>query len=107
VTAFDLIAYNVVCDGKFLVAIDAAHGHYYVSGYCGKDVFLPPCYLAESQVKEYSLPVFGFEDLPFDNYKKLDIQDCLYPAVALSEGKVSDKISALYVRKSQAEEGRK
>jgi tRNA threonylcarbamoyladenosine biosynthesis protein TsaB len=107
VTTFDLISYNVVCDGKYLVAVDAAHGHYYACGYDGGKVFLPPCYLSESEILSYGLPVFGFENLTLKDFKKLDVENCLYPAICRGERDISDEISALYVRKSQAEEGRK
>jgi tRNA threonylcarbamoyl adenosine modification protein YeaZ len=108
VTSFELISYNVLCDKDYLVAIDAAHGHYYVCGY-NKDgkQNVAPCYLAESEVENFNLPVFGFEDLPLSRYTRLDIKDCLYPAICRNEGELTDDIDALYVRKSQAEEGRK
>lgn len=108
VTSFDMIAYNVNCREKFLVAIDAAHGHFYCCGYgAGKSVFLPPCYLSRESALAYGLPFFGFEELDLPNYNKLDAGDCLYGAVRALEGGISDEICALYVRKSQAEEGRK
>lgn len=106
-TAFDLIAYNVNSE-NFYVVIDAAHGHYYVCGY-GKDkiVTLAPCYMDGAAVKELCSPLYGFEELPFENYIRLSAKDCLYPAICRNEDKLSDGMQALYVRKSQAEEGRK
>lgn len=104
-TAFDLLAYNVE-DNNFYTVIDAAHGHYYVCGY-GADNKLDACYLSAEQVKKLGAPLYGFEDLTLPHYKKLEIKDCLYPAVLKSRARLSDKMQALYVRKSQAEEGRK
>lgn len=106
VTSFDLIAYNVKNE-RFAVVIDAAHSYYYVCGY-GKDknVISEPAYMSGEAVKNLGLPLYGFEDLPLDNYSKLDIKNCLYPAICRSESKLSDNIEALYVRKSQAEEAR-
>lgn len=102
VTAFELIAYNVNSEKPFLVAVDAAHEHYYISGYeCGK-ANIQPCYLSYSEVAALNLPVYGFENLPFENYVKLDVKVCLERAVE-SCGLSSD-MHALYVRKSQAEE---
>jgi tRNA threonylcarbamoyl adenosine modification protein YeaZ len=108
VTSFDLISYNIKCDTDYVVAIDAAHGHYYACLYasCGK-VKEQPCYLSEEQVNAYNLPVFGFEDLPLNSYKKIEVRECLYPAICASMNNLTDDIDALYVRKSQAEEGRK
>ncbi len=101
VTAFGLLAYNVK-DGVFYTVIDAAHSHYYV---CGFGAELPPCYMERAEVEKLNAPLYGFEDLPFENYTKLNVRDCLYTAVTRSAP--SDKMDALYVRKSQAEEGRK
>lgn len=107
VTSFDLIAYNVNSE-NFYTVIDAAHGYYYVCGY-GKDraVTFPPAYLSERLVCELEAPLYGFEQLSLPNYTRLDAGKCLYTAVCLNKGKTSETISALYVRKSQAEEGRK
>ena len=107
ITSFDLLAYNVT-DENFYTVIDAAHGHYYVCGY-GKDktITLQPAYLSGEQVSDLEYPLYGFEDLPLSNYTRLDAGKWLYPAVRLNEGKTSHSMSALYVRKSQAEEGRK
>ena len=106
VTAFELLAYNVE-DDNFYTVIDAAHSHYYVCGFDkGKKIILEPCYLSGEEVEKLGT-LYGFEDLPLKNYKKLDIKNCLHPAVLANSVKTSDKMQALYVRKSQAEEGRK
>lgn len=104
VTAFDLIAYNVNSK-NFYVAIDAAHGHYYVRGYgeCG----LAPCYMSAEQAVNLGAPFYGFEDLDLPVYTRLNAGECLYRAVCACEGEKSSVMNALYVRKSQAEEGRK
>ena len=51
---------------NFIVAIDAAHAHYYVCGYKDGKVSLNPAYLSEAEVAALNLPVYGFEDLPFE-----------------------------------------
>jgi tRNA threonylcarbamoyl adenosine modification protein YeaZ len=108
VTSFDLISYNVLENGDYLVAIDAAHGHYYVCGYgANKEVKIQPCYLSEEEVKNLNLPIYGYENLTLENYTRLEVENCLYPAICASEHNLTDDIAALYVRKSQAEEGRK
>lgn len=107
VTAFELLAYNVE-DGNFYTVIDAAHSHYYVCGFDGgKRVTLQPSYLGFEEVEKLDAPLYGFEELPFKNYTRLNIADCLHSAVLKNRDKTSDEMHALYVRKSQAEEGRK
>ncbi|MDE6441477.1 MAG: tRNA (adenosine(37)-N6)-threonylcarbamoyltransferase complex dimerization subunit type 1 TsaB [Clostridia bacterium] len=106
-TSFDLIAYNIK-DKKFYTVIDAMHGSYYVCGYSdGGEIILPPSYMSGEQVKSLCAPLYGFEDLPLEGYTKVDIKDNFYPAVCANQDKLSEDICALYVRKSQAEEGRK
>lgn len=108
VTSFDLIAYNVNSCGNFAVAIDAMHGKYYVCGYChDKKICLAPCYISGEEVRALGVPVYGFEDLPLENYTKINAGDCLYNAVCALSDNLTDTIHALYVRKSQAEEARK
>jgi tRNA threonylcarbamoyl adenosine modification protein YeaZ len=104
VTSFELIAYNVK-EKDFYVVIDAAHDHFYVQGF-GKCA-LSPSYKSREEVESLSCPLYGFENLSLANYTKLDAGECLYPAVCALDGRKSDKMDALYVRKSQAEEGRK
>ena len=107
VTAFELLAYNVE-DDNFYTVIDAAHSHYYACGFNSKkEVIFAPCYLSADEVEKLDGRKYGFEDLPISDYTKLDIQNCLYPAVTANADKKSDKMQALYVRKSQAEENRK
>lgn len=107
VTAFDMLAYNVK-DNNFYTVIDAAHGHLYVCGFDGqKNITLAPCYKTAEEVEAAGVPLYGFENLSLKNYKKRDMKDLLYPAVTANSGNLSDKIEALYIRKSQAEEMRK
>ena len=106
VTAFELLAYNVE-DDNFYTVIDAAHSHYYVCGFDkDKKVILQPCYLGVAETESLGT-LYGFEDLPLKNYKKLEIENCLYPAVLKNSSRLSNRMEALYVRKSQAEEARK
>ena len=106
ITSFDLIAYNVA-DENFYVVIDAAHAHYYVCGYGkSKKITFNPRYMSKEEVKNLEFPLYGFEDLPFENYAKLDVKNCIAPALSLNEEHLSREMRALYVRKSQAEEMR-
>lgn len=103
-TTFQLIAYNVNSE-NFCVVIDAAHSHFYAQGF-GAQAF-PPSYLSLSEVQSLGIPLYGFENLGLENYTRLLAKECLYPAVLKGEANLAEDIFALYVRKSQAEEGRK
>lgn len=106
-TSFGLVAYNVT-DGDFFAVVDAAHGHFYACRFIGGDAGEPQ-YISREQLISYGLPVFGFEELDLPRYTRLNPAECLLPAVLhkLGGGEPFDDMHALYVRKSQAEEGRK
>lgn len=109
VTSFEMLSYNVNSDCDYLVAIDAAHGNYYVCGYKPSGVCdLPPCFIKAEQVEALKRPVYGFEELPFGQYTRLNVADCLLPAVKFFGEKQcrNGELCALYVKKSQAEEER-
>lgn len=109
VTSFEMLSYNVNSDCGYAVAIDAAHGNYYVCGCKPSGVCdVPPRFINAGQVEALNRPVYGFEDLPFENYTRLNVQDCLLPAVKFFGEKKfrNGGLSALYVKKSQAEEER-
>ena len=109
VTSFDVIAYNKT-EGKRLAVINAKHGHYYVCGYDGVGVDIPPCYLSEEEVlaigKEREL--LSYEEIPALSSTVVSPKRGLALAVnALSKtGVAPEFVQPLYVRKSQAEEGR-
>ncbi|MDE6373728.1 MAG: tRNA (adenosine(37)-N6)-threonylcarbamoyltransferase complex dimerization subunit type 1 TsaB [Clostridia bacterium] len=108
VTAFDMLSYNVNSGCDYLVAVDAAHGNYYVCGYAADgSCNLRPCCLSSESVVGLKRPVYGFEDLPLPDYTRLNASECLYPAVLkkIAEGGEGG-LHALYVKRSQAEEER-
>ena len=106
-TSFEVIAYNVA-DENFYTVIDAAHGHYYACGFsAGKKVASAPAYLSEEQVLALDSPLYGFEELNLPRYTKINVEDGFYRAVIANAENLSDDIAATYLRKSQAEEGRK
>lgn len=106
VTAFELAAYTVNSE-NFYAVVDAAHSHYYVCGF-GKDkkVTLPPCYMPKNKVEALGAPLYGFTDADLKNYTRLQPDKCLFAAVEAKKSSLTDDISALYVRKSQAEEAK-
>ena len=110
ITSFDTIAYNEK-GGKVLSLIDAKHGGFYVCGYDDLKVVIEPAYLMKEQVEEL---IKEFIPLSFEEVSGLDVK-----VVSSLEGLKNaidnkchlksydyDKIEPLYVRKSQAEEGR-
>lgn len=106
VTSFEMISYNVNSDCHYAVAIDAAHGNYYVAGYASDgSEDIAPTYLSGGQTEALGRPIFGFEELPLARYTRLNPDECLERAVKLAEGRQGG-LAALYVRKSQAEEER-
>lgn len=109
VTSFEMLSYNVNSDRPYAVAIDAAHGNYYACGYKPSGVCdVSPRFLKRAEIEALNRPVFGFEDLDFENYTRLSVEDCLYPAVKFfceRRGR-NGELNALYCKKSQAEEER-
>ena len=109
ITSFDALAYNID-SGAVLVVIDAKHGSYYVAGYQDKKLTLAPSFLSKEEVlslsKDYK--VVSSDDLDF-NFTKVDTATGLKLAVEakhLSTNFDIDLLEPLYIRKSQAEEGR-
>ena len=110
ITSFDTIAYND-CGDKVLAIIDAKHNGFYVCGYENQKVCLEPRYVDRLEVEKLLLEFNGvsFEEIEGLNIKKVDIADGLYNAISKNLDKITsdlESLSPLYVRKSQAEEGR-
>ncbi len=110
ITSFDTLAYNEL-SGKVLAIIDAKHNGFYVCGYENKKVCLEPSYVDRSVVEELLKEYNGvsFEEIQGLNVKKVDITTGLHNAIINNLDKISndlENLSPLYVRKSQAEEGR-
>lgn len=107
VTTFDMLSYNVNSGCDYLIALDAAHGNYYVCGYKDSgECVLKPCCLSEREVISLGKPVYGIGETPLPLYTALDPCKCLVPAVIKAEQKGGGEVAALYVKKSQAEEER-
>ncbi len=110
ITSFDEIAYNNL-SGKVMAVIDALHNSVYVCGYDQGKVVFPPRFISVTELselgKEYTL--LSFQNIAGVNSRIVPIDEGLIKAVrALKENATFDydKIFPLYVRKSQAEEGR-
>lgn len=103
VTSFDVIAY-AENEGKLLSVIDAGHGFFYAAGYeDGKNV-LSPAYLSAGEVEE--LVKAGYRKI---DWKRVDPAKGFLNAIRLKSGQTigAEELSALYLRKSSAEENSK
>ena len=110
ITSFDTLAYND-CGDKVLAVIDAKHNGFYVCGYLNQKVCLEPCYVDKAQVEQLLKEYKGVSIQEIDglNVHKVDIANGLCSAIINNLDKVSsdlESLTPLYVRKSQAEEGR-
>lgn len=106
VTSFESIAYNT--QGNLFSVIDAMHGKYYVCGFDeNKRVTKEPCYLSEEETLALRAEgkLCSFEALPFETEKADVCQGFLQAVLAKADqASAQESLTALYIRKSQAEE---
>ena len=109
ITSFDTLAYNKK-DGKVLAVIDAKHNGFYVCGYNGKKVDFEPSYLMREDVEKLLSEYTAVSSTVIKDMQTeiVSVLDGLINAVAEKADSLIDpeRITPLYVRKSQAEEGR-
>ena len=110
ITSFDTIAYNKKSE-RVLAIIDAGHGGFYACGYNCGTVDLPPCYLLKDELlklqKDYKF--LSFEEINGIDTIVVSVAKGLPIAIENNLDKINsdlDGLVPLYVRKSQAEEGR-
>lgn len=111
-TSFDVLAYNTkdLQNSKVLAVIDAGHNGYYAQVF-DKGKTLEPKYLLEPEIleliKDYA-PISN-DDITAFSTIKADILSGLISAIENKTSEITSNIETLiplYVRKSQAEEGR-
>ena len=107
VTSFTALAYNA--KDKALSVVPAGRGRYYVCGFTKeKEICLAPCEADEEKIvslaKEYML--YSFAPLPFVKAEKADPAGGLLAAIEAGKETDFGKLSAFYLKKSQAEEER-
>ena len=108
VTSFDTLAYNKQ-GGKVLAVIDARHNAFYVAGYTDKKVTFTPSFVSYEKLlelkKEYDVVVTADKTVEGE---KVSLVDGLKNAINdKKDGLISpEHLEPLYIRKSQAEEGR-
>ena len=110
ITSFDALAYNK-SDGKILAIIDAKHDGYYVCGYDNGVVDLAPSYVCGEEVKKLSesYKLVSTTSIPVADSEIVSISDGLIKAIERKMDSLTfdtEALTPLYVRKSQAEEGR-
>ena len=110
ITSFDTLAYNEK-GGKVLAVIDAKHNGFYVCGYSDGEVVFPPAYLMRDELEKIAGEYQMVAIAPIDGFlvKTVSVADGLIRAIEEKKSDVTLDIEALtplYVRKSQAEEGR-
>ncbi len=110
VTSFDTMAYTLK-DGANLCLINAKHGSFYACAYKDLKVVLEPSFIPLEKVRELEreYTLLSLEDIDGLNVKKVDTVTGLINAIEKNLDSVSYDLSRLtpvYVRKSQAEEGR-
>lgn len=110
VTSFDVLAYNMIT-ADTLALVDAKHSHAYTAGYSGGKTDIPPAYTELKEIPElqkgrkiiYSSPIDGVEG------EVVSLTEGLRKAVKANLSQAVSDLDALYplyIRKSQAEEGR-
>ncbi len=110
ITSFDTLAYNEQ-GKKVLALIDAKHNGFYACGYENDKVVLEPCYIDRAQVESLLSEYQGVSSTQVNglSLKIVSVAKGLIKAIENKAKEVSldlESLSPLYVRKSQAEEGR-
>ena len=110
ITSFDTLAYNEN-GGKVLALIDAKHNGFYVCGYNDKKVDFPPEYLTRDKVEEIAKDYKILASAPIEGFDvtTVSVLDGLIRPVEEKTEQITfdlESLVPLYVRKSQAEEGR-
>ncbi len=110
ITSFDTLAYNEQGE-KVLALIDAKHNGFYACGYDNNEVVLEPCYIDREKVNELLGEYKGVSSTKIDglDLEIVSVSRGLINAIDKKANQIShdlESLTPLYVRKSQAEEGR-
>lgn len=109
VTSFDIIAYDTI-DGDALAVIDAKHGCYYAQRYAAFAPVTDAEFISGEELVSFSggSKIACSSDIPF-KYVKANLLGGFIKAVESNANKATfdyEKLTPLYIRKSQAEENR-
>ena len=110
ITSFDTIAYNDE-KGKVMAVINAGHGGFYACGYTNGKISFSPRFTEKNELTSLSgeYRFLSGEKIDGLNTEVVSVKDGLLLAVKEKAGDISfdyDALSPVYLRKSQAEEGR-
>ena len=110
VTSFDCIAYNRITE-NVMALVDARHGHVYAAGYKGAIVSVEPSFVSVESLGEYSGEyVFAASsEIEGVRTENVSLAEGFRAAVESKLGLATEDVESLYplyIRKSQAEEGR-
>ena len=110
ITSFDTLAYNEQ-GKKVLAIIDAKHNGFYACGYDNDKVVLEPCYIDREKVVELLTEYQGVSSTEIEGLflSIVNVATGLVKAIEKKCDQVTsdlESLTPLYVRKSQAEEGR-
>ena len=108
VTSFDAVAYAVGGEDK-IAAVDAGHGYLYAKGY-GRAALAAGYYPAEevlSLARSAGAPLLAAEELPYAS-QTVSLREGLlnYCRAHADEAGEAQALAAVYIRRSNAEEGR-
>ena len=110
ITSFDTIAYNKG-KGKVMAVINAGHGGFYACGYMDEKISFSPRFIEKNELISLS-PEYRFisgEKIDGLDTEVVSVKEGLLNAVKEKANEISfnyDDLTPLYLRKSQAEEGR-
>ena len=109
VTSFDVLSYNKP-NAKVLALIDAHHGGYYACGYDKGKIVLEPKYILKDELDKIKdgYKLISFEEIEGYDVEVVSLEKGLLNAVDKLKDNLIDaeNLQPLYLRKSQAEEGR-
>ena len=110
VTSFDVLAYNRRTD-DVMALVDARHAHVYAAGYKSTEPTLPPAFISIEELSSYKGEYVNIASSTIDgvDVEAVSLAEGFRAAVEAKLDLASDDVEALfplYIRKSQAEEGR-
>ncbi len=110
VNSFEALAYNKVADDT-LALVDAKHGHVYAGGFKRGEATVAPCYISIEEANGYKGEYAFISSSKIDGVEaeEVDLAGGFYKAVEAKLGEATEDLESLiplYIRKSQAEEGR-
>ena len=108
ITSFDVLAYNNTAESS-VAAVDAKHGHVYAAEYAGGELISLRGYVSVEEVKGYGKRVLAAAPVDGLDVTAASLADGLRAAAEAKLHLATSDIETLiplYIRKSQAEEGR-